>query len=264
MKNTLISITLLFYSFAVAAQVPGYIGKRFSIGYSNYLFPSLFFPSAKTTEPFTLGLNTTHCINLNYVIKNRTSFCFEIQTNKTGLSIKEIQTYYALSSGNTLLGNVIYQTKDKLPMQMNSINFSIGFKFFNRGFIAPLGKYWKLEFLLIASKVRYEKNSFYYGAITPDNLIVTPIGLGVYNYKSFAVAYTIGRQRIFKDVLIIDTGIRFGLVPEPIIEEVISSVFDGSSNAVWSMEDQVKSDVKFRLFTQQLISFHIGIGFLAF
>ena len=73
-------------SYGCYSQVAGYLGKRFSIGYSNYFMVAGLGPVANAPSKDELsGLNSTHCLNLEYTIQNRTNFCISFQTLKTGV-----------------------------------------------------------------------------------------------------------------------------------------------------------------------------------
>lgn len=225
MKNKIV-VSLLLISCSVFSQLPGYLGKRLTIGYANYLSPSLFFPSANSTDRFELGLNTTHCINAEYVIKKRTEFCVSAEFFKTGF----------------FRNNYNYQ--DDTPSQLECVNLSLGFKFFRPGFIAPVGKYQKLEAVIISNKA-YN---------------------GRFESRSFAIALTFGRQRVFFNSIIVDTGFRLGVSTNALFNIIIYDVLDfNSPNATTvNYDSELKQDINYRLFGAQLFNFHIGLGFLAF
>lgn len=216
-------VYLLLISCSVYSQVPGYLGKRFSIGYSNYLFPSMLNPSFNSTDSYELGLNTTHCINAEYAIRKRTNFCFSVEFFKTGF--RSIGTY---NYGSTL-------------KKLESTNVSLGFRFFRPGFIAPVGKSQKLEFLLLSNKIYKE----------------------TFESKSFAIALTFGRQHVFFNSIIVDTGFRFGVSTNAVFNIIINDVFEFNSSAA-TYDSEQKQNINERLFASQLFNFHIGIGFLAF
>lgn len=259
MKNKIV-VSLFLISCSVFSQVPGYLGKRLTIGYANYLSPSLIYPSSNSTDRYELGLNTTHCINVEYAIKKRTEFCVSVEFNKTGIAREGGYQYSA--GGYSDYGSAIYRPGDKTPIQLKNTNVSLGFKFFRQGFIAPVGKYQKLEFVLLSNKINYDKNSFYDQYYSPDTRLPA-LGMGEYNFKTFAIALTLGRQRVLFNTLILDTGFRFGVSTNAIFNFLIDDIFDGSmSNS--ALESQFKQDTHYRIFAAQLFNFHIGIGFLAF
>lgn len=260
MKQISIVITLLVaLNLNSYAQVPGYMGKRLSIGYSNYLSPSLLNPSA-TKDRGDLGLNTTHCINLEYTIKKRTDFCFGIQFSKTGMSREIGFTHEGYdNNGYKYVYNSSYSPVSKMSMQLSTTNICLGFKFFSQGYIAPVGKYKKLDFILLLNKVSYERGGFRNDS--PPAEYVT-LGTGANDFRAFAIALTFGRQRVLFNTLLIDTGFRVGISPNIFISYIKNDVINDQYNLFF--EDQLKESVNQRIFAAQLVNFHIGIGFLAF
>ena len=259
-----ITISILLFSVLAYAQVPGYMGKRMVVGYSNYMSPSLLYPTANSTESYELGINTTHCINVEYSIKKRTNFCFGVQFFKTGLQRETGFEYnqYDPIYGYSYYGTANYYARDKKPMELKTTNISFGFKFFNHGSIAPVGKYQKLEFLLLFDKVKYDRTAFYMGSPIPENKIIGTIGRGEYDFKSFAIALTLGKQRVLFDAITLDTGVRFGISPNAVLNFISDDMFSNYSNSTF--ENQLKINMNSRILTSQLVNFHIGIGFLAF
>ena len=79
-----------------------------------------------------------------------------------------------------------------------------------------------------------------------------------YSYNNVSVAYTVGKQRILGDKIVLDYGLRFAYTPAANI--VTLAGFD----TVKDIEDYYRRESRMRMFRQQLINFHVGIGFLAF
>ncbi|OFY84012.1 MAG: hypothetical protein A3F72_18500 [Bacteroidetes bacterium RIFCSPLOWO2_12_FULL_35_15] len=248
-----IIVFLILVSSTVFAQVPGYMGKRFVIGYENYFFPAFYGPGKNNANPgpsFSPGFNTTHCLNIDYTVKQRMNVCFSLQHLRTGIAYKGDD--YAYPKESKYSGNF------STPAQLTSNNIGFGFKVFRRGNIAPVGKYQKFEILLFFEKVKYENNNFttheqnYY-----ENVPIT-LGTGEYTYRNFAITYSLGKQRIFFNKLVMDYGIRAAITPV-VIPTGLYTV-----DNVRDMDDRFKVDSRFRIFRQQLFNFHIGLGFLAF
>ncbi len=254
-KITIASFIICLSSFA---QVSGYMGKRFFIGYDNYFAPTLAPTSGKTEG---LRFNTTNCLNVEYAVKERTNFCLSFQYFKTGVMNKTAFSYIDSNQyGGVSSLMVTYNPLPNIPMQLKSSNIAVGLKFFNRGYLAPLGKYTKVELLIFFNNLTYDKKGFTssdYGY----NTNVT-VGTGEYSYKNFALTCTFGRQRILFDRLVLDMGTRIGFVPGPMFNVLYGGIL--SMNSTVTDEDRFKTDVANRIFRHELINFHIGIGFLAF
>jgi len=258
-------IVLNFFILNTYAQIPGFMGKRFSVGYSNYLMVAGVGPSANAAEKdaYFSGINTTHCLNLEYTIRNRTNFCFTFETMKTGVSYTKVYNSYVYDNNTSTSYNVsyAYSPKPYIPMQVRTFNVGLGFKFFRRGTLAPIGKYNKLELLMLFSKLTYGNTSFALTLAGTTNQGMK--GTGDYNFSTFGVAYTTGRSRVLFNKLVIDYGLRLGLVPAGIFA---SDLFFGSDNGSGreDFEKSLRQQTNIRLFREQLVNFHIGLGFLAF
>ena len=81
----IVFILLLTVMNSMQAQPPGYMGKRFTVGYSASFFPSLLGPQA---NGYNAGMNLTHSFDLDYTIRNRTNLCFSYQLLRTGADIR--------------------------------------------------------------------------------------------------------------------------------------------------------------------------------
>ncbi len=258
---------LLFYS--ANSQVSGYMGKRAVIGYSNYFMLGLKGPgpvnSAPSDDP-SLTINNAHCLNFEYAYKQRKMVCLSAQYIRTGLAYdKGIQNGFFDSGSSELYpypGSSRYSGSFSKPALLTSINFGLGVKMFKNGFIAPTGRYRKLEVLLLFEKLEYDSQNFKvdvteYSSQEDDTLKV--LGKGEYSYKNIAFAYTIGKQRILKDKFVLDFGIRFAYTPSMNIITVAAS-----DAYVSDVEGYFRRASNLRIARQQLFNLHVGLGFLAF
>ncbi|MCX6297054.1 MAG: hypothetical protein NTX97_13535 [Bacteroidetes bacterium] len=258
---------LFFITVYSNAQIAGYMGKRFSIGYSNYFMVSAIGPTANAISPSgNRGVNTTHCLNLEYTIKNRTNFCLSLQNSNTGVDPGDLGVQKINSFDNSYAYyDYRYAPKPYKPMNVNSYNVGLGFKFFQSGSLAPIGKYKKLELLLMFNHFTYQNTAFTYYDFNSSTNASGVIGTGDYHFKTFALTYTIGRSRVLFDRIVIDYGFRFGFVPAGVWAVLTAdgaTLIETPNSTV--TEQRFKYDVNTRLFKYQLVNFHIGLSFLAF
>ena len=269
-KNILVilCLSLLTNSFA---QIAGYMGKRAVISYSNYF---MFAP--KGSGPFIANpkgelsptINNTHCLNFEYVYNQRRMVCLAGQFMLSGLPY---------DNGNrSAFGNIFTTITDtpyppshryvgdySKPARLRSLNFAIGLKTFRSGFVPPVGRYRKMEVLFMFEKVKYDYKNFAVQDPTsynyPYTYIKSDYGLGEYSYFNMAFAYSFGYERVLNEKIILDYGIRFAATPQLNIISITASDEFASSP-----ESYYKHEANMRMLRQQLINFHIGIGFLAF
>src|ERR1043165_1478960 len=238
----------LLLSVSSYAQVPGYMGKRFIVGYGVNMLPS-FSPTIKS---YNGGVNLSHIVSLEYGIKNRTAFCLSYQRFRTGM--------YDLNDIQTPNYTYEYVPAGKGPMPITSNGFGMAFKFFHRGMFAPVGKYRKLGCLLMFNKMTYEKDKFRYYEGT---LKYQTLGAGEYSAVNFAVTYELGFQRVISDRFVFDSGLRLGLMPGPLFRTVGDIFLDNgySRDNTSSLNVRIDTNMRNRIFTHELFSIHVGIGF---
>lgn len=260
-------ILFLFSTAFINAQIAGYMGKRAVIGYSNYCMLGLIGPGPNNSGPMdeaSFTINNVHCLNFEYAYKQRRMICLSGQYLRTGIAYDrgahEKTIYGSTYRDYPYSDGVKYGGKFTKPALLTSVNIGLGVKFFKTGFIAPVGRYRKLEFLFLFEKVKYDYQHFK-KAVDSDPINDTPytLGAGEYNYKNVAFAYTIGKQRILYDKIVLDYGLRFAWSPALNIISLTGG-FDDSP----TVEVYYRRQANLRIAREQMVNFHIGIGFLAF
>lgn len=262
---------LLFISisFLSNAQIPGYMGKRAVIGYSNYFMLGFKGPGPNNSAPAddaSFTLNNAHCLNFEYAYKQRKMVCLSAQYIRTGLAYDRGIRNEFFDSGSSgdypYPGGSRYAGSFSKPALLTSVNFGLGVKMFKNGFIAPTGRYRKLEVVLLFEKLKYDSQNFMvdvdnYESTADDTIKV--LGKGEYSYKNIAFAYTIGKQRILNDKFVLDFGIRFAYTPSMNIITIAAG-----DEFTYNVESYFRRASNLRMARQQLVNFHLGIGFLAF
>jgi hypothetical protein len=274
MKKILTSFFVFFFCIASIAQVPGYLGKRFSVGYSNYFFPR----STLVSSSFTFGdedktstrmaFNSTHSLDVDYVLTPWVSACLAGQFSK--MDVVKQGGEFNVERGGTY-NTVQYLPGSKEDMQLNTINLSVAFKFFKERYMNPYGKYRKLEVMLMMNTIKMDENGFYsvrYDPPKPKQVLPYPVAGERYKFNSLILAYTIGKQRVLFDKLVLDWGIRFGINYNYISKSVnpLEMMFADRTSAYEedSIEKKLKEQAIARTMGAQLVNAHVGLRFLAF
>lgn len=251
MKKIIIYL-LIFYSIALPAQVAGYMGKRATLVYSFGLHPASavitnFFGTQNPNQEFSL--NTTHIIEFNYMVKPKGAVSFVFDYSHLGLGIED-----------TYDNRFSYSGSNAYPAILHLKAFCLGYKFFSRNRIAPLGSYMKWEGVFVYNTMKYDtkgafetvqeqvNNGWGTTTVTKKNPVTDPPG----KVNSFGggISMSLGRQKIFFDKIVFDMGVRFAFVLAP----------DGYSITAYAQQFPTFS----RTFFNQLVNFKIGLGFLAF
>lgn len=244
------------------------MGKRAVVGYSNYFMFGFKGPGPIQSgylDEYSFTLNNAHCLNFEYAYKQRKMVCFSGQYIRTGVAYDrgghdgflDAASYreYPYPDGARYGGDF------SKPALLTSTNLGIGVKTFKSGFIAPVGKYRKIEMLLMFENITYDKDNFKKSSSIDDpsqDTLVT-LGVGKYSYRNVSFSYTFGRQRVIKDKIVLDYGIRFAYMPA--LNIITLAAADEYVNDV---EKYFRRQSNLRLARQQLVNFHLGFGFLAF
>lgn len=264
------SLLLVVSAFASNAQIAGYFGKRCVIGYSNYFMIAPKGPgplNANPADEASPTLNNVHCLNLEYVYKERKMVCVSGQYLLTGVAYSNGTTngtFFGEMFGNEdqypYPGGYKYAGNFSKPALLRSFNLSLGIKTFKKGFIPPVGRYRKLEVLMFFEKIKYDYQNFAHADPNDYDLTVKgSLGKGEYSYKNVAFACTFGYQRILNDKISLDYGIRFAYTPAlNIITIAAGDEYTTNVTAYFRRESNL------RIAREQLINVHLGIGFLAF
>lgn len=232
------SVFFIFYLLSIYSigQVPGYMGKRFIVGVGNSfavnLKPLYLLDNPESTY---LGPVITNAFNVEYVISERRSLCFSVRQ----FTRKIDNRYYSTNNYN-----IVTKGFEKFHL----FNYSIGVKRFAKRRIAPLGFYTKWEGYYINGWMDYK--SYAVPVSTFNSYELVQYEGGKIKFFGTGGAYSIGKQRIFKDKFVIDYGVR---------STVMVVLFD-SANAYEKKLGLYASDVS--IFS--LLNFNINIGFLAF
>ncbi len=234
-KRILLSF-FVFSTLFVSAQPPGYMGKRVSLVYQNFIFPSLTPNSSRSS------VNISHNAELNCVTGKRSALCFTFLY----APIKVKNSTYSYNVQTTLLS-------DNEFLKFNSFSYALGLKlFFSRNKFAPLGGYvkWELE---------YSRGILQVGEYSSQNSGSSAPKI-TYSANKMVIAgggpaISFGKQRIFFDKLIVDYGVRASLI--------VAWNTEGFANNT-GYEKSLETTASNVVLAQQFLNLRIGVGFLAF
>jgi hypothetical protein len=190
------------------AQSPGYLGRKFSLGYDLFISPSLYNPNNHgnaslpfrqpmdtNLDKFLLSYNGAHQFSAGYVITRRTSVEAAYFFYRTKA--------YRKSSSYSTAGNPVIFPAQLVPL--TGRGYSLGIKFFSPSGIAPFGNYIKMEFRYQDVLADYRKVKFYDGS--GSFFESTGNATEITHSASFGLSF--GKQRVLFNRLIADCGIRF-------------------------------------------------------
>lgn len=193
MKKFLIAIVAVLMFQASYSQVPGYVGRKFSVKLGTSFIPAFFNPVYVATgdEGGTIGfygLFARYNFNFDYVVSRRQTIGLAVQFAPAAKYL-----YVQDGMGNGAQG----------LMGVNGYNVGVYFRHFFGRYVAPVGNYYKLE---IGGHI-YQLNDR--GDNFPDALMYPELGGTAYIINSF------GRQHIYSNILTLDYGLDLGFVLPP-------------------------------------------------
>lgn len=177
-----------------AQKVPGYLGKRFSIEYNAFVFPSLVNPNSSELDPKAEFKLKTKGMSINLQHNLIAQWCISKRASLVG-SFSFVNTNYLPS-----LSPDFHTILTEYP-SMQAYGVEVGLRLFNQHF-APLDHF--LEFHMGVTKV--SNSDYSYSFKEPSYPIEHfTISGGSMIRPSFGVA--VGSNRIIKDKIIISYGL---------------------------------------------------------
>lgn len=247
MKNIQNYIIVLLFMLALSlgktsySQLPGYYGKRLSIGFDSKLGLALMNPNSKNNFLFRdfygnskIPVNFIPSLKLQYVLEENLSLSLNLSYFKTGLYLDSA-----------------YYNQNKLPIsECKAAIFDL--KFFN-GPLAPIGKFHKLNTGLIFTSTDI-LDDFHNGNSK------TKLGYPN-NFTYFLIGYGNGKSLVLFDKVLIERSLDFNL-NMPLND--MRNFFVSPDN--WYVEKHVEThrSQHFRMLWLTSILLNVSVSFLAF
>lgn len=202
-KYIYIVVFSLLVGNGLKAQVPGYLGKRFAVGYSASLMPVLpqkmDFKGLDGSHFSMFNTNIKHRIEVNYVIKKNASLAFDVSfqewgslTNldQNGKPIKLYSTSYEQERYTAGMLNE-FGISDFKYINTQSTKFT--FTYLKSGRIAPRG-------VFVAFGLSYEMIKPYMVGVNNERVDLNQI-------NDFGYMLRLGKRRIVFDKIMIEGSV---------------------------------------------------------
>lgn len=215
-----ISIIVVF-SNANFAQAPGYLGKKFLVGYGLNTSPALYGANHNNksiagadgnSETGNLAFNFIHEGYVEYATTEKWSF---------GLLTRYYKTIF--DNPTTMVENgkeglsYTYATRPDGYYNITGLSYCLYFKKYKPGYVAPWGKYrmfgpvfntaiasYDPNVMTLTAQTDWSNNA--YGSITQHDTLITNFGSRKQAYKGFNIMYGFGRSRILYNKVVLDYG----------------------------------------------------------
>ncbi len=230
MKKLLYTIFLALSLSSAFSQTPGYMGKRFVLGYGLYANPRLMASGGSK------GVNLLHEAYLEFAMKKTISVGFSARFYKamyTNTRNVNALDYYASYSSQI----------DQSPNGFTNIkgrNYALYFKFYKRNYVAPWGKYVLLGATLNTFATTYDPDNMYVTTTNNYNSQVytyrSDFGPNGQSYKRFDIMFGNGRNRIIANRITLDYGYTINLIA------LTTAIFDAADDPIIDADPAVMSN----------------------
>jgi hypothetical protein len=203
MSKLFYTVLLILFTACAFSQSPGYMGKRFVVGYGLYANPRLM-PSGGG-----YGINLLHEAYLEFAMKKSVS---------VGFSTRFYNGMYTNSRAVSTngYGNQI----DNHPNGFTNIkgrNYALYFKFYKRNYVAPWGKYVLVGATINTFKTTYDPDNMYvnvsdYYNGQKQSGYLSDFGPTTQSYSRFDIMFGRGRNRIIANRITLDYGYTVNII----------------------------------------------------
>lgn len=237
-----IVVLLLFPLFSQGQNNPGYMGKKFIIGYGLNFAPSIVANfSFNENERKNAPISTKNGLDLEYAVHKKYSLVFGMDYFST--SIGEDYNGDIEINGNYIDYSSLENSK------ISSTGFSFGLKSYQKH-LAPLGTNWEYRFLYRTSNVA--------------DLLTTIDSLNIMgsNFVQFGFGVGYNVNRIIWDQIVLSIGINANIhfsLDEDLGELYLEST---SNSSLESQSNTFKFRAASRVNIREIFYFKVGLGYL--
>lgn len=256
MKNIIVLLLCSCCLLTGKSQIPGYLGKRFTLSYEQLAGPNYFNLIGLTDFSYlnssvdedNANWNYTGMLTIDYVIN---------KSKSRGISVSPInQTMYFKDAITT--PDINYPHTYNVSEYINSAKltgFTTGVyvKYFKKQWIAPLGEYYKLELLYSSYKIKSFKNK---------TDVYSSTSSSPETYSSIGFAITHGVNRIFFDKLIVSFGVTMGYRLN--FYNPFTDKYASTNNETLDNLAKLKNSAHYWHGQNLFFNLHTGVGFLLF
>lgn len=223
MKNIkLFIISILFLSFPnnSIGQAPGYLGKKLIFGYGINVSPALYGANANNksvlgtegnAEKGKLAFNFIHEGFVEYATSTKWMIGFSTRYYKTAF---DNPTFMPDKNGDVQYSN---RQHPNGYYTIKGLSYSLFFKVFRPGYVAPWGKYIMFGPVFNTAKASYNPatmnivaktgyNDYYNGNYNQHDTLISDFGPKVQSYKGFNFMLGFGKSRIIANRIVLDYG----------------------------------------------------------
>lgn len=270
-------VMFCLFPFAIKAQAPGYLGKKFTVEFSTGIGPAIDGPTQNnrgynnilgnrydTEEPPTthgLGFNVAFEGSVNYVVKRFGSVGLTISQYHTG-----VRTFMDAASLSTQASNVEIENLHRVNVRSIGLRYTL-FRS-NKGALGPIGRsyYFGIEKMFITGEIidrilRYNSSDEQAPLSGHRPLNITQ------DYQPFAISFGFQKTSLYFDQMLVRVGVGMHVPLAPLGETInyIEGNYSNHPDYETSQNEAIfEVDTYKRLLFHGLFRFEVGVGYLLF
>jgi hypothetical protein len=222
----IISVFILISCFTIAhAQVPGFLGKKLTLSAGAYAGYSIGAPAKVGST--NAGIDKRFFLGADYVIGRKWTAGIEYQKLSSALSL----TFDNAVENATRVDEYTYALK------ANTFKFSFTHFGSKSNFLAPVGRYFTLGFLM----VNY--------TISDDKGYMFNAGRDLFKGHNIGFSFDVGKRRVLYKQLVVDYAAQLALVIP-------------NKNSESGLQNEFAQGGADRLLAAHLVTFKLGLGWL--
>ena len=244
---------ILFSVLKLEAQVPGYMGKRFVVGYGLYVNPAF---SNIILNYADNPINSLHEFFIEYTTGKKFVLGFSARLNR--YTYNNIEGVDVNGAGNS---NGFSQTVGNPhgSYDIKGQSYQLYGKFFKAGYLAPWGKYFILGLALNRYQTYYNPSQMYVtGSQNNSSYVFSDFGLTTQSYSTPDLLFGSGNSRIFANRIVLDYGYTINTVA---MMRIFLNALEEDGSPAYA-EDYIKKTSTTRVAAINRFNFFLKIGYL--
>ncbi|MBS1635967.1 MAG: hypothetical protein JST26_08580 [Bacteroidetes bacterium] len=258
----------------IKSQAPGYIGKRFQVGYGFYLSPafmgstyqgnSIFGYHSGNANRGTFACNTIHEGFVEYALKKRLMIGVSVRYFRTSFD-NSVQCFVYDAEASSQGASVSFVEFPSGLYYITGLNYQIYNKLYFKKYIAPWGRYLISGISLRTFTCRYNPDEMFLSASSNfgqySNKKYSDFGPQQQKFMRFDIMAGFGRNRVFGNRISVDYGFNTGLIG------LFTSLFDAIgpeslSDNLYTQANYMKKTSVWRVRGVNRLNAFIKIGYL--
>lgn len=203
---------LIFISAGIKAQAPGYMGRKFVVGYGVYANPAL---AAYLVGYGKSPVNVMNELSIEAAVAKNVSLGISLRLYKTSYgNTRDVD----VTNGNYSSSFSQFNSHPSGSTAITSRDVCLYARFFKAGYVAPWGRYFALGLVINNYTAKYNPGEMkvYVGSgrsyTSTDRYFFSSFGAHTQKFHSADIMLGGGKSRVFANRIVIDYGYNINLI----------------------------------------------------